>query len=104
MTCATVQQRTVLLVGTSRTVAQRYKSNRTVGAYVVEQWHRSWATCSNGSQYRQIEPDVGRRVKYTCNTRRKEVTATRLRLGKCSLNAYLYEIHAHPDGSGLAHL
>lgn len=69
-----------------------------VEQYVVEQWQRSWATCSNGRQYRQIEPDVGRKVKYTCNTRRKEVTATRLRLGKCSLNAYLYEIHAHPDG------
>jgi len=68
-----------------------------VEQYVIEQWQRSWTSCSNGRQYRQIEPDVGRRIKYTCNTRRKEVTATRLRLGKCSLNAHLYEIHAHPD-------
>ena len=36
-----------------------------VEQYVVEQWQRSWASCSNGRQYRQIEPDVGRRVKYT---------------------------------------
>jgi len=69
-----------------------------VAQYVVQQWQNSWASCSNGRQYRKIEPDVWRRVKYACNTRRKEVTATRLRRGKCLLNPYLYEIHAHPDG------
>ena len=41
-----------------------------VEQYVVEQWQRSWATCSNGSQYRQIEPDVWRKVKYSLHVTR----------------------------------
>ena len=37
-------------------------------------------------------------VKYTHTSRRKEVIITRLRLGKCRLNHYLYEMSKHHDG------
>ena len=69
-----------------------------VEKYICDRWQNSWLECSTGQQYKSIEPLVSLNVKYTSTNRRKEITITRLRLGKCCLNAYLKEISAHPDG------
>ena len=37
-------------------------------------------------------------VKYVSKCRSKEVKISRLRLGKCKLNAYMFEIKLHPNG------
>jgi len=39
---------------------------------------------------RVIEPNVSLQVKYEHTNRMKEVTVTRLRLGKCLIDQYLY--------------
>ena len=67
--------------------------------YVCDIWQNAWSKCNTGQHYKSIEPLVSLNVKFTSSTnRRKEITITRLRLGKCRLNAYLKEISAHPDG------
>ena len=37
-------------------------------------------------------------MKFYHSSRHKEVIITRLRLGKCRLNAYLHQSGKHPDG------
>jgi len=53
---------------------------------------------SSGSMYRDIEPTVSKNIKFKNANRQKEVLITRLRLGKCRLNKYLYDIKKHDDG------
>ena len=69
-----------------------------VDKYILERWQSSWDVCSTGQHYKAVEPLISRNVKYTSTNRRKEITITRLRLGKCRLNACLNEISAHVDG------
>jgi len=69
-----------------------------VETFMLHRWQNAWNECSTGQQYKAIEPLVSGKVKFTSTNRRKEITITRLRLGKCRLNAYLKEISAHPDG------
>jgi len=69
-----------------------------VETFMLRRWQNAWNECSTGQQYKAIEPLVSGKVKFTSTNRRKEITITRLRLGKCRLNAYLKEISAHPDG------
>lgn len=66
--------------------------------FVSEQWQNSWSKSETGRQFREIEPKVGGGIKYANKYRSKEVMITRLRLGKCCLNAYLHEIKAHSTG------
>ena len=67
-------------------------------SFVYKQWQNSWTNGSTGRQYYKIEPKVTGGVKYVNKRRGKEVKITRLRLGKCCLNAYLHEIKKHNDG------
>jgi len=46
-----------------------------------------------GLFYRVIEHNVSLQVKYEHTNRMKEVTVTRLRLGKCSVNQYLHMVN-----------
>ena len=57
-----------------------------------------WTNGTTGRHYSKIEPLVNGDVKYVSSHRVKEVKITRLRLGKCKLNAYLHEIGLHPNG------
>jgi len=43
--------------------------------------------------YRSIQ-----RIEFFINPRHKDVVLTRLRLGKCCINAYLHQIGKHPNG------
>lgn len=66
--------------------------------FVYKQWQNLWSNSLTGRQFREIEPMVKGGIKYTNKRRSKEVTITRLRLGKCCLNAYLHEINKHSSG------
>ena len=66
--------------------------------YVIAKWQSKWTQCVTGKHYKEIEAQVDEQIKYVNKIRRKEVIITRLRLGKCRLNAYLHEINAHSNG------
>ena len=81
-----------------RMVGELTDTFKLVDKYILDRWQNSWDVCSTGQHYKTVEPFVSRNVKYTSTKRRKEITITRLRLGKCRLNMYLKEISAHADG------
>lgn len=66
--------------------------------YINSQWQANYNDKPTGRHYKAIEPTVGRKIKYYDKNRHKETIITRLRLGKCFLNAYLHEIDRHPSG------
>jgi ribonuclease HI len=79
----------------------RYKStdvNNLINKYIINKWQIDFNETKTGSFYRNIEPVVSTKVKFTHLNRRQERVLTRLRLGKCSLNYYLYKIRKHPTG------
>ena len=45
-----------------------------------------------------MQPTVSLKVKFECVNRSKEVCITRLRLGHCPLNKYLFNIKRHSTG------
>ena len=69
-----------------------------VDRYIIDKWQISWDNESTGSHYRAIEKTVSTKLKYLHHSRHTDVVITRLRLGKCGLNAYLHQIGKHPDG------
>jgi len=69
-----------------------------VDRYIVGKWQHSWDRECTGSHLRIIEKSVSTKLKYFHSSRHREVVITRLRLGKCRLNAYLHQIGKHADG------
>ena len=65
---------------------------------IIHKWQISWDNESTGSHYRAIAKTVSTKLKYLHHSRHTDVVITRLRLGKCCLNAYLHQIGKHPDG------
>jgi ribonuclease HI len=61
--------------------------------HTTNEWQTHWTNHDRGNFYKDIEPLVGTKVKYTDDSRRKEVTITRLRLGHCLLNDTLHQIN-----------
>jgi len=66
-----------------------------VDRHIVTNWQHFWDQETTGSHYRSIEKTVSTKVKYLHPSRHTEVIITRLRLGKCCLNAYLHQIGKH---------
>src|ERR1700690_3234258 len=69
-----------------------------IDVYVEDEWQLLYNSSMTGAAYRMLEPAVSSKMKFADKYRRKETIISRLRLGKCQLNAYLHEIHRHPDG------
>ena len=69
-----------------------------VDKHILDLWQQKWNTCATGSFYRHLVPKVSNNIKYTNAARRKDMVITRLQLGKCKLNSYLYTINRHRDG------
>jgi len=66
---------------------------------ILSKWQHFWDQEATGSHYRSIEKKtVSTKIKYLHPSRHTEVIITRLRLGKCCLNAYLHQIGKHKDG------
>jgi len=63
------------------------------------EWQLLYTISKTGQEYKKLEPNVNRTIKINIRNRRKEILITRLRLGKCSLNAYLYKMKKHPTGN-----
>ena len=69
-----------------------------VDSYILKEWQIMHSSSLTGQFYRLIEPEVSTKIKFKNSNRRKERLITRLRLGKCSLNKYLYDINLHHNG------
>jgi hypothetical protein len=69
-----------------------------IDKFVLGKWQSQWSTSATGKFYKGIVPEVSGKVKYININRKKEVTLTRLRLGQCKLNKYLFNIKRHDTG------
>jgi hypothetical protein len=65
---------------------------------MVEKWQNDWITLSNRTVISQVKPKISLRHNSCDLGRHGEVIIHRLRVGKCSLNYYLYKMGKHPDG------
>jgi len=74
------------------------ESYQQVDNHIMDIWQDRWSKVTKALHYHEIVGTVSSKVKYTHTSRRKEVIITRLRLGKCRLNHYLYEMSKHHDG------
>jgi ribonuclease HI/endonuclease/exonuclease/phosphatase family metal-dependent hydrolase len=74
------------------------ESFKLVRKYINAKWQKAWDQTKSAQSYKQIEPNVSQNIKYTDRTRAKERLITRLRIGTCQLNQYLYKIDRHTDG------
>ena len=66
--------------------------------YIENRWQNMWDKTKVASFYKKLEPFVSNSVKFVDASRYREVTITRLRLGKCRLNAYLHDMKLHDSG------
>src|SRR5271157_3005731 len=66
--------------------------------YMTGEWQKAWSANPTGEFCRNIQPIVSGNIQYISKTREKEVIITRLRLGHCHLNYYLYKIDCHDTG------
>lgn len=57
--------------------------------HIANKWQTTWNTETTGTQYRQLVPKIHNRPKLQLAAAWQERLITRLRLGKCSLNAYM---------------
>jgi len=69
-----------------------------IDKHITRLWQREYDSQHTGLFYREIEPVVTAKVKFTANNRAKETLITRLRFGKCKLNSCLHQIGKHPNG------
>jgi hypothetical protein len=65
---------------------------------IMDEWQERWKSGSTGEFFRKINPEVGNKITYTNSNRQKEITMTRLRFGKNTLNYYLNKMKIHADG------
>lgn len=74
-------------------------SNAMIEKYCTEKWQLEWTNNKKGRHLHSIQPNVTRKPPTRVyGSRRKEVSMTRLRLGKCNLNSYLHLIRRHSTG------
>jgi len=68
--------------------------NRDIEEHVLSKWQARYSGATAGAFYKKLVPKVNKTIKFTSKTRRKDVTITRLRLGRPFLNYYLHKIGA----------
>ena len=65
---------------------------------ITDMWQKSYTNNKTSTHYKNIEPLVSEKEKFSDKLRKKEVTISRLRLGKAKLNGYLYTMGIHQNG------
>ena len=66
--------------------------------YIVGLWQDRWNKSTTGTFNRSITPMVSTKSKFNCSSRSKERLISRLRLGKCLLNQWLFQMKLHDNG------
>lgn len=62
-----------------------------VKSVILDIWQQFYDSKNHASLYKQVEPKVSNEIKYFNSNRQVDVIVTRLRLGRCLLNYYLYQ-------------
>ncbi len=65
---------------------------------IMIEWQKIYHDNSKATWYKKIEPKISTKLKFKCETRKKEITLTRIRLGRCLLNLTLHQMNNHPNG------
>ena len=65
---------------------------RQIADRMTSHWQTAWDNEETGAFYRHLQPDVSYKIKYRIQSRRKDTTITRLRLGHSKTNAGLHKI------------
>ena len=67
--------------------------------YILNKWQSQYNDSETCLKYRSLVPEVSLYNKYKHNSsRRHEIAISRLRLGKCGLNWYLFRQASHENG------
>ena len=67
--------------------------------YIAARWQKDYNSQISGLHYKTLEPVANNRIKVLNKYKRsKERLITRLRLGHCRLNHYMFKIGQHPAG------
>jgi ribonuclease HI len=74
------------------------ETHELINSYVQKLWQNKWDKCKTGKFNRLLNSVVNQNIKYVNTSRQKEITITRLRLGRCRLNYYLHHIGKHETG------
>jgi ribonuclease HI len=69
-----------------------------VDQYIMKKWQDRWDNGITGRIYHKIENKVSDKIKFSKDIRSDETTITRMRLGKCGLNFYLFKLKKHANG------
>lgn len=56
---------------------------------MLDEWQNEWNNETTGNHYRQLVPDIRNKRNLRFGNTRYDTLATRLRLGKCRLKAYM---------------
>jgi len=77
---------------------EREDINHKIDEEILKEWQKIWSSSIVAKHYKIVQPNVSYKVKLTSPNRRKEVAITRLRLGVCKLNYYLFKQGNHASG------
>jgi ribonuclease HI len=72
------------------------ENKKRIEKYITRLQQRTWT--GGKSKYYNMRPIIEPTCQFTDTSRRKDVTITRLQLGKCGLNYYLHKMKKHADG------
>jgi ribonuclease HI len=74
------------------------EAQEAIDRYILQRWQTLWNSSATGQFNRSVVSVVSCDSKYNDNVRARERMISRLRLGKCLLNHYLFRIKSHPTG------
>jgi len=70
-----------------------------IDKYIAALWQTDYESQTTGLHYKTLEPMVNNKIKILNKYKRsKERLITRLRLGHCELNRYLFKLGQHETG------
>ena len=73
-------------------------ARRFVARTIEGDWQRRWDSCHQDCHQQRIQEQVSTRNFFQCAPRKKEVLISRLRLGRCHLDQYLFQMKKKVSG------
>ncbi len=74
-----------------------HEINQSIEENIMIEWQEKYTDADGIDWYKIVEPKVTVKIKHSRKNRRKDVTLTRIRFGKCMLNDMKYKMKLHPD-------